>query len=63
VADLLAALGVPATLRARAVLAAVSAISLAAALAGGGWLPAGYGTAYAASLLIGWAGGPSRRRP
>ncbi|WP_431904906.1 hypothetical protein [Nonomuraea sp. bgisy101] len=33
-------------------LAAVSAISLAVAMVGGGWLPAWYGMAYAAALIL-----------
>ncbi|NUW44029.1 hypothetical protein [Nonomuraea rhodomycinica] len=35
-----------------AILAAVSAISLTVAVTGGGWLPAGYGMAYAAALMV-----------
>ena len=33
-------------------IATVSAISLAITVIGGGWLPAGYGVAYAASLIL-----------
>jgi hypothetical protein len=34
------------------ILAAVSAISLAVAMIGGGWLPTWYGVAYAAALIL-----------
>ncbi|MGW0801397.1 hypothetical protein [Nonomuraea sp. NPDC002799] len=71
-ADLLAAMGVlgavgVAAQAARAwvagalPIAAVSAISLAVAVIGGGWLPAGYGVAYAATLILlrtSWAAKP-----